>query len=495
MDATRTKLLSAFAVLAVAIVIAVVDRDPVPGTRGPAAAGPTARDTSAPAWAAQVEAGEDHLTADDFARRLLDAPDTVAIVDVRPADEFAAFHLPGAVNLDLVRLLGPEGTAFLDAHASKTVVLVSNGMTHPAQAWVELARRGRRNVRILEDGLDGFRAALLTPPSLRGPTTERRVAEEGPRFRALAARWLGRPAATAPTAKAPGPKPARWATDPVALASPTVVSTAWVAARLGQVAVLDTREKAEDVAKGRVPGAVHVPIADTRETRGGVADEMLPIDALARKAGAWGLTSEREVVVYGGDRLQDPTHLALVLVALGHAKVAVMEGGYAAWVAEGRPVTTEAPTPTPAAYVARAGAFDFGVSLDDVVAASRGNGPPVLDVRPTKAFEGDPGPEVRGGRIPRSISRPYTDDTVVEGGTVYWRGKDDLVAGYRGLGLASDAPVIVSCRTGHQASQAWFTLRFLLGYKEVRWFDGSWKAWSLRADLPAETGPVKKEAP
>ncbi len=133
------------------------------------------------------------------------------------------------------------------------------------------------------------------------------------------------------------------------------------------------------------------------------------------------------------------------------------------------------------------------MTLDDVVAASRGNGPRILDVRPTKAFEGEPGPEVRGGRIPRSISRPYTDDMVVDGGTVYWRGKDDLLAGYRGLGLASDAPVIVSCRTGHQASQAWFTLRFLLGYKDVRWFDGSWKAWSLRADLPAETGPAPKD--
>ncbi|MFO0934143.1 MAG: rhodanese-like domain-containing protein [Planctomycetota bacterium] len=489
MDSTRTKLLAALAVLGVAIVIAVVDRGPLPGPRGPAAAGPMARETTAPSWAAQVEAGEDHLAPDEFARRLLDAPDTLAIVDVRPADEFAAFHVPGAVNLDLVRLLGPEGAAFLDANAAKTVVLVSDGMTHPAQAWVELARRGRTNVRILEDGLDGLKATAWMPPSLRGPTTERRVAEEGARARALAARLAGRKAPAAP-------RPARWATDPAALTAPTVVSTAWVAARLGQVAVLDTREKAEDVAKGRIPGAVHVPIAATRETRGGVADEMLPVEALAAKAGAWGLTADTEVVVYGGEKLQDPTHLLLVLVALGHARVAVMEGGFGAWTAEGRPVTKDAPTPTPATYVARPGAFDFGVTLDDVVAASRGGGPAIVDVRPTKAFEGEKGPEVRGGRIPTSRSRPYTEDVVVDGGGAWWRGPDELRAGYAGLGLASDGPVIVSCRTGHQASQAWFTLRYLLGYKDVRWFDGSWKAWSLRADLPAETGPVKKkEAP
>jgi len=489
MNSLRTRLLVALAVLGVAIVIATTDRGPTSPTRGPAAAGSAASDAAAPAWAARVEAGEDHLAPADLAGRLLDAPDTVLVVDVRPADEFAAFHLPGSVNLDLVRLLGPEGTTLLDAHARKTVVLVSNGMTHPAQAWVELARRGRTNVRILEEGLDGFRAQFVTPPSLRGATTARRTVEETARFRALASTLRAR----APTMPArPAAKAARWATDPAALAEPTVVSTAWVATHLGRVVVLDTREKPEDVARGRIPGAVHVPIADTRATRGGVADEMLPLDALAAKAGTWGLTSDVPVAVYGGDRLQDPTHLLLVLVALGHRKVAVMEGGYAAWVAEGRAVTTDVPTPTPATYVARPGAFDFGVTLDDVVAASRGNGPPVLDVRPTKAFEGEPGLEVRGGRIPGSISRPFSDDLVVDGGTVYWRGRDELLAGYRGLGLASDAPVIVSCRTGHQASQAWFTLRFLLGYKDVRWFDGSWKAWSLRADLPAETGPATK---
>ncbi len=327
MDTPRSRVFAALAVLGVAIVIAVTDRGPVPPTQGPsadAASGSVApSDTVAPAWAARVEAGDDHLTPADLAALLTDTPDTVLVVDVRPADEFATFHLPGAVNLDLVRLLGSEGATLLDAHAAKTVVLVSNGMTHPAQAWVELVRRGRTNVRILEDGLDGLRAELLTPPSLRGATTERRTAAEAARFRALAATLLGRAPATPPR---PAAKPARWATDPAALTEPTVVSTAWVAAHLGKVAVLDTREKPEDVAKGRIPGAVHVPIAATRETRGGVADEMLPLEALAAKAGAWGLTSDTPVAVYGGDRLQDPTHLLLVLVALGHRKVAVMEG-------------------------------------------------------------------------------------------------------------------------------------------------------------------------
>jgi len=193
MSPGRTRLLAGLGLLLAAIVLAAVDRGAATagggphggGGDGPAVGGGS---TEAPAWAQAVEAGDDHLPAADLARRLLDAPDSVLVVDVRPADEFAAFHLPGSRNLDLPRLLGPEGAALLDASPHRLVVLVSNGMTHPAQAWVELARRGRTNVRVLEEGLDGFRATYLTPPSLRGVTTERRAAEDGRLFRALSER-------------------------------------------------------------------------------------------------------------------------------------------------------------------------------------------------------------------------------------------------------------------------------------------------------------------
>lgn len=429
------------------------------------------------------------MPAAELARRLVDAPETLLLVDVRPASEFASFHLPGSVNLDLPRLLGSEGTALLDAHADRTVVLLSNGMTHPAQAWVELSRRGRANVRILEEGLDGLRAFHLTPPSLRGPTTEARATSEAPAFAALAARVLGR------TAAQKVPRAGRYATDPASLVEPTVVSTSWVAAHLDRVTIFDTRDKAEDYAKGHLPGAVHVPIATTRETRGGVADEMSPLATLAAKAGTWGLTRDREVVLYGGDRLQDPTHLALVLIAMGHRRLAVMEGGFGAWTNERRAVRTDAATPTPATYEVAPGAFDFGVELAQVIEASRDRKPRIVDARPTKAFEGEKGTEARGGHIPSSLSRPYTDDVIVEDGAVWWRAKDDLLAGYGAMGLDANTPVIASCRTGHLASQTWFTLRVLLGYEDVDWFDGSWKAWAQHGELPAETGPVRKEAP
>jgi rhodanese-related sulfurtransferase len=129
---------------------------------------PDATAAQPPAWLTAIETGADHIDARELADELLANRPGLVLVDVRPLDEYRRFHLPGAIRLTIPELCGSAGTE-LFAAKPRLVVLYSNGPAHPGQAWVELRRQGREQVRVLAGGLDEFAARLLTPPSLREP--------------------------------------------------------------------------------------------------------------------------------------------------------------------------------------------------------------------------------------------------------------------------------------------------------------------------------------
>ncbi|MCC6406074.1 MAG: hypothetical protein IT453_02830 [Planctomycetes bacterium] len=471
--------LTAVATMAFAVAAALV------GQRGSPV---HASDLDAAAWASEVESGGDHLGTAELAERLLARPDSLLLIDVRPSDEFAALHLPGAVNLSLPELLGERGRALLDRSRDRLVVLYSNGMTHPGQAWVELASAGYINVRMLEDGLDGFVERELMPASLATHASES-SAEARAALRALV---LGQD--TAPKAQVietAKPAHAVLASDPETLTAPTIVSTKWLASSGARVVLLDTREKPESFTEGHLPNALHCPVTSLRTTRDDVPDELMLAPDLAKRFGALGIDGETPVVVYADEKLQDATQVLLALVALGHQRVAVLEGGLSAWKAEGRALSTTPTTPTPKTYTPKLERAPFAVELARVAETSRSGAAKILDVRPADAFRGEKVTEARGGHIPGSCNRPYTEDVVTDAGT-WWKPVDELERAYAALGFAKDDEIIVTCRTGHQASLEWFTLHYVLGYRNVRWYDGSFKEWAARSELAVETGAGKE---
>jgi thiosulfate/3-mercaptopyruvate sulfurtransferase len=183
------------------------------GASAPPAGQGGAPATDESALLAAVEEARDHIEPEELADRLMAGEPDLVLVDVRPAAEYNAFHIPGAINVPLAEL-----AAALQPHKDKgTIVLYSNGMTHPAQARDSLYRQGFGNVYLLTDGLQGFREQCLKPVSLRPEPLSASAAARVNAWRAFFATPVG---TAMPVTSG-------------AVSAPQLVETDWLASRLG----------------------------------------------------------------------------------------------------------------------------------------------------------------------------------------------------------------------------------------------------------------------
>lgn len=279
---------------------------------------------------------------------------------------------------------------------------------------------------------------------------------------------------------------AQVATDPEVLSRPAVVSTDWVAKRVNRpgVAILDVRGNVELYGAGHLPRAVLLNIESLRATIDGVPAKLLPAEDLARRFGAMGVSNTTQVIIYGDQDNVAATYVALALDRLGHRAYAIMEGGYPKWVAEGRETIRALPLVKPRDYSPAEATYEFTADLSAVRDAVRDREATYIDTRGPAQFA--------EGHIPRAINHPTAAD-VAAGNAPLWSPIDKLKASYEAHGLAPDSPVIVGCNTGRSASHAYFTLRHVLGYKNVRWYDGSMTEWRGHPYLPVEKAGEKPQ--
>jgi thiosulfate/3-mercaptopyruvate sulfurtransferase len=272
-----------------------------------------------------------------------------------------------------------------------------------------------------------------------------------------------------------------------------LVSTDWVAEHLNDenIRIIESNEDQLLYSTGHIPGAVHVDW--TVDLNDQLRRDYLDKKGFESLMSRIGVTPDTTVVFYGDKNNWWACYAYWVFQLFGHKNAKVMDGGRIKWQKEGRETTKEVPSFTATQYKSQERDDKTVRAFRDQVAEHITTKLPLVDVRSPEEYSGQrlhmpdyPNEgALRGGHIPGAKNIPWAKAINPDDGT--FKSADELKNIYeKENGLKSDDNIIAYCRIGERSSHTWFVLTNLLGYKNVRNYDGSWTEWGNLVGAPIE---------
>jgi len=278
-----------------------------------------------------------------------------------------------------------------------------------------------------------------------------------------------------------------------AVRSDMLVSSAWLAQHLNDpnIVILQVSRDRMTYDAGHIPGARFLALSDIVVTRDGILNELPPAATLKSLFESLGVSDGSRVILYGDVSVLPATRAYFTLDYLGHESAALLDGGLNKWKAESHMLSKDSPQvkqgrltprPRPEVVVNINAVKDLSYAATNAPASS----PVLVDARTAGEFAGTTAASAeipRPGHIPGAANL-YWMQTQASKDDMSLLPEADLRKLYESIGVTPDRPVITYCNTGMQASQSYFTLKYL-GY-DTHMYDGSFSEWSGAKDSPVQ---------
>jgi len=261
-----------------------------------------------------------------------------------------------------------------------------------------------------------------------------------------------------------------------------IVTTGWLRSNLEneKIRVMDVRPQSE-YGKSHICGAVYIDIEQILDTDTRKLDPVMLMEVLGKS----GIDENATIIIYGNSSDWRQFYLLWSLDYIGHTRSAILDGGYGQWKKEERPLSQNPPAKKIVKYRNKS-IFNSAIraSLYDLKKPSNGISPIVISIECTKGVS-DKQIDMNGPVRKKACIRCWTEDVADDGS---WKNPEILKSAYAALGLSPSSTVVVTSDDGCSSAISWFTLKYVIGFSNVKNFDGSEGKWADRESVSVQMG-------